>query len=157
MVPNTTYYGFFKSHQFDFICFSLKLGLIVLVISNQPRAMRLSNLKLLAQLQPLSHPFSNHSWSLQSVWLSPVYFIFYQIASFYALNDIFSPALLKHDDQSNFKVCSKKSIKLQENDTFATFYKPARCTVLIKYLNRMKITLYCLAEFFYFKKDVINY
>ena len=154
MVPTIPYYGFFKSYQFDFICFSLKLGLIVLVLCATRYA--LVQLKLPAQLQPLSHPFSNHSWSLQSVWLSPVYFIFYQIASFYALNDIFSPALLKHDDQSNFKVCSKKSIKLQENDTFATFYKPARCTVWIKYLNRMKITLYCLAEFCYFKIDVIN-
>ena len=44
-----------------------------------------------------------------------------------------SPPLLKHDDQSNFKACLKKSIKLQENETtFATYYKLAQYTGSIK-------------------------
>ena len=59
-----------------------------------------------------------------------------------------SPPLLKHDDQSNFKACLKKSIKLQENETtFATFYKPAQYTGSIKYLNRMKIPYIALLNF----------
>ena len=43
-----------------------------------------------------------------------------QIAPFYALNGIFLPAnetaLLKNNNQSNFKAFLKKSIKLQENE-----------------------------------------
>ena len=54
-----------------------------------------------------------------------------RIAPYFALRRIFSPAnekaLLKQNNQSNFKSCLKKPNELQENEkkTFETFYKPA--------------------------------
>ena len=54
------------------------------MISNQPRATRLTNLKFLAQLQPLFYPFSNNFSSLQSVWLSAVQF-FHKLHQFMLL------------------------------------------------------------------------
>ena len=91
VVPNTPYYGLFKSYQSDFICFSLKLGLIVLVISNQPRAMHSANLKLLAQLLFILSIFK--SLVILAICLALSNAIYSQIALYYALNGIFSSQL----------------------------------------------------------------
>ena len=54
-----------------------------------------------------------------AIWLVLVGAIYSRITPFCALNRIFSPAsetaLLNHNDQSYFKACFKKQIKLQEN------------------------------------------
>ena len=106
------------------------------MISNQPRAMRLTNLKLLAQLQPLFHPFSNHLWSLKSVWLSAAQFVFTNCIILCSQWHFF-PALLKHQISRLVERNQSNSRKMRDN--FCNFYKPAQYTGSIKYLNRMKI------------------
>ena len=55
-----------------------------------------------------------------TIWLALTNVIYSQIELFYALNCIFfsanETALLKHNNESNFKACLKKSIKLQEDE-----------------------------------------
>ena len=54
------------------------------------------------------------------IWLALIDAIYSRIAPFFSLNRIFSPAneetTLKTNNQSDFKVCLKKPIKLQENE-----------------------------------------
>ena len=92
------------------------------MISNQPRATRLTNLKFLAQLPPLFYPFSNNLSSLQSVWLSAVQ-LFSQIASIYALGGIFFPSFAKTWRLIKFQDLLKEinQIARKWEKTFATF------------------------------------
>ena len=55
-----------------------------------------------------------------AIWLALNNVIYSQIAPFHVLNCIFfsanETALLKHNNESNFKACLKKSIKLWEDE-----------------------------------------
>ena len=73
-------------------------------------------------------------------WFALIGAIKSQIAPFYTLNRIFfsanETALLKHSNQTNFKACLKKSIKLQEmRDKFCNFLQ----TSLLHWINKIPV------------------
>ena len=70
-----------------------------------------------------------------------------QIAPYYVLNHIFfsanETALLKHSNQTNFKACLKKSIKLQEmRDKFCNFLQTSSLHWINKIPEQPKKLLY---------------
>ena len=109
----------------------------------------------------LLHPYRNHLTVIPANWLALIDAIWSQIAPYYVLSRIFfsanETALLKHSNQTNFKACLKKSIKLQEmRDKFCNFLQ----TSSLHWINKIPVQpekILVLSDWsLQFKTDVIK-